>query len=98
MVYIGRAAIQKSTGKLIEFQSGDAEYGTLLKNAINAGFSKDDVEEKRVTANQYNTLITAAKKAETDAAASKKKELVDALNNATTIGEVKAAVKDLIGI
>ncbi len=44
MVY-GRVAIQKSTGKLIEFQSGDAPLGALTQNAINAGFSLNEIDE-----------------------------------------------------
>lgn len=44
----GRAAIRKSTGKLIEFQSGDAPLGTLKSNAIKSGIPEDDIEEKYV--------------------------------------------------
>lgn len=45
---IGRVVTQKSTGKFIEYQSGDAPLGTLTKNAIGYGFKIDDVEEKYV--------------------------------------------------
>lgn len=53
----GRATIQKSTGKLIEFQSGDAPLGTLTQNAINAGFPAGDVEEKYITEAEFKTLM-----------------------------------------
>jgi hypothetical protein len=53
----GRATIKKSTGKLIEFQSGDATLGTLTLNAINAGISADDIEEKYITETELKTLI-----------------------------------------
>lgn len=43
-----RICIQKSTGKLIEMQS-DATEGTLIQNALNAGFSLDDIEEREIT-------------------------------------------------
>lgn len=44
----GRVSIRKSTGKLIEFQSGDAPLGTLTQNAINAGILAGDIEEKYI--------------------------------------------------
>jgi len=53
----GRAAIQKSTGKLMEFQSGDASLGTLTQNAINAGFLQNDIEEKYITEAELIALM-----------------------------------------
>ena len=58
---IGRVAIQKSTGKLLEFQSGVAELGTLTQNCINCGISKLDIEERYVTAPEYETLKQSSK-------------------------------------
>ena len=43
-----RICIQKSTGKLIEMQSAATE-GTLIQNALSAGFSPDDIEEREIT-------------------------------------------------
>ncbi len=43
---MNRICIEKSTGRLIEFQSGKADLGTLIQNAINAGYKEKDVEEK----------------------------------------------------
>lgn len=43
---MNRICIEKSTGKLIEFQSGKADLGTLIQNAINAGYDENDIEEK----------------------------------------------------
>ena len=52
-----RIAIQKSTNKIIEYQSGNAELGTLTQNAINAGYSEADVEEKYIEYSAYKVLV-----------------------------------------
>ena len=54
-----RIAIQKSTNKIIEYQSGDAELGTLTQNAINAGYDEADVEEKYIEYSDYKVLADA---------------------------------------
>ena len=54
-----RIAIQKSTSKIIEYQSGDAELGTLTQNAINAGYDEADVEEKYIEYSDYKVLADA---------------------------------------
>tara|TARA_R100000951_G_scaffold23977_1_gene20193 strand:- start:82 stop:402 length:321 start_codon:yes stop_codon:yes gene_type:complete len=54
-----RIAIQKSTNKIIEYQSGDAELGTLTQNAINAGYDEADVEEKYIEYSDYKALADA---------------------------------------
>ena len=51
--YADRVCLEKSTGKLIEYQSGNAELGTLTKNAESSGYKKEDVEEKYVTAKEW---------------------------------------------
>lgn len=43
---MNRICIQKSTNKLIEFQSGKAPLGTLIQNAVAAGYKESEVEEK----------------------------------------------------
>ena len=56
-----RVCIERSSGKLIESQSGDhAAYGALLGNAIGAGYAKEDVEEKVVTQDAFDALWLAA--------------------------------------
>lgn len=52
-----RICIQKSTGKFIEYQSGSAPLGTLIKNAINAGYDPNDIEEKYVTESEARQII-----------------------------------------
>ena len=47
-----RICIQKSTGKLIEMQS-DATEGTLIQNAVDAGFPLDDIEEREITPEEW---------------------------------------------
>ena len=54
-----RIAIQKSTNKIIEYQSGDVELGTLTQNAINAGYDEADVEEKYIEYSDYKVLADA---------------------------------------
>ena len=54
-----RIAIQKSTDKIIEYQSGDAELGALTQNAINAGYDEADVEEKYIEYSDYKILADA---------------------------------------
>ena len=60
-----RVCIDKTTGKLIEMQSGgesdDAaltatRLDTLRQNAINAGYQESDIEVKWVTAEEYAAL------------------------------------------
>ena len=46
-----RICIDKS-GKLIEMQS-DATEGTLIKNALNAGFKEDEIEERLITLEEW---------------------------------------------
>ena len=52
-----RVAIIKSTGALLEYQSGVAPSGTLLQNAINAGFNAADIEEKVITDAELQVLF-----------------------------------------
>lgn len=52
----GRVCLEKSTGKLIEFQSDNALLGTLTLNAINGGYDENNIEEKYVTKNQWKVL------------------------------------------
>ena len=52
----GRAAIQKSTGKFIEFQSGKGTIGgPLMDNAISTGIPKDEYRRK---VHQYTSATT----------------------------------------
>jgi hypothetical protein len=53
-----RICIEKSTNKLIEMQS-DATEGTLLENAINAGYNVADVEEKEVANEEYQRILNS---------------------------------------
>jgi len=71
-----RVSINKLTGKMIESQSGgethpdpkiddkiyaEANLETLRQNAINAGYSKKEIEVKFVTQEEYETLIEISK-------------------------------------
>lgn len=50
-----RVCIRKSDGKMIESQS-DSTPGTMIANAISAGYTADQVEERTVTAEEYEAL------------------------------------------
>lgn len=56
-----RVCIEKSTGRLIESQS-HAREGTLIINALNAGFDEADIEEKVVTQGEYQAILDAQPK------------------------------------
>ena len=57
-----RVCIERSSGKLIESQTGDhAAYGALLGNAVSAGYAAEDVEEKVVTQDAFDVLWEAAR-------------------------------------
>ena len=51
-----RVCIERSSGKMIESQSGAAPYGTLVANAVGAGYAEEDVEEKVVTQEEWQQL------------------------------------------
>jgi hypothetical protein len=55
-----RVCIEIATGKLIESQSGVAEHGTLIANAVGAGFTEAEVEEKVVSQAEHQALVDAA--------------------------------------
>jgi len=50
-----RICTEKSTGKILEMQSYATE-GTLIQNAVNAGYVLTDVEEKVITNAEWATL------------------------------------------
>jgi hypothetical protein len=50
-----RICTQKSTGRFLEMQS-DATEGTLIKNAVNAGFDSEDLEEKIITEEEFKEI------------------------------------------
>jgi hypothetical protein len=50
--------IHKITKRVLEMQS-DATPGTLLQNALNAGFALIDLDEREVTQEEYQALMEA---------------------------------------
>jgi len=58
-----RVCLEKATGKLIEMQS-HATPGTLIQNAISAGYAETDVEEKEVTESEWQDILDAQPKPE----------------------------------
>jgi len=59
-----RICIEKSTGRLIESQSGgetQAHLDTLLQNAVNAGYKPEDVEVKFVDDAEFAEIVEASK-------------------------------------
>lgn len=53
--YADRVLIRKSDGYPIEYQTGDAPAGTLLKN--NPKYTADQVDEMKITKAQYEDMV-----------------------------------------
>lgn len=53
-----RICVLKATGKLLEAQ-GVATEGTLIRNAINAGYVEADIEERVLSDADFATLIAS---------------------------------------
>jgi hypothetical protein len=53
--------MQISTGRLIEMQS-DGDNETMISNAINAGFTRDDIEIRDVTETEFASILDAQPK------------------------------------
>lgn len=54
--FADRVCIEKNTGKLIEYQSGDAPLGVLTQNAVNQGYKANNVVEKYVTPKEWERI------------------------------------------
>lgn len=101
-----RILVVKLTGELIEAQSS-AKAGTLIKNAINAGYSADAIEERIVSAEDFAEIINnlPEKTAIVQLEAQKAQALIDNLPSwqqvsdtidaATTIAACKVILKKL---
>ena len=50
-----RICILKSNNSVLEMQS-EAREGTLINNAVNAGYSADDIEERVITNSEWETI------------------------------------------
>ena len=51
-----RVCLRKSDNYLIEMQS-DATPGTLIQNAIIAGYTETDIEEREVTPEEWQAIL-----------------------------------------
>ena len=100
-----RICLVKATQKLLEAQSLAAE-GTLLQNAVNAGYNISDIEEKVVTDAEFATLLMTPDVIAAEAAqAQKAADIVDslptwqqvsnAIDEVSTIAGLKVVVKKL---
>ena len=100
-----RICIVRATGKLIEAQSL-ATPGTLLSNAIKAGYTADQVEEKVVTDVDFVSILRtpeviaaeeerAQRLADIADALPSWQQVSDAIDGVTTIAGLKAVVKKL---
>lgn len=69
------AVIVKATGRLIEAQS-DARPGTLIANAVAAGFEADEVEEVELTPAEVSAKTLEANY---DSPAARRQRAIDAL-------------------
>ena len=81
-----RVSINKSTGKVIEMQSGgyedealrDARLATLTTNALNAGYTADQIEVKWVTDAEYAALTAPTAE---EVAAQMKQQAIDGIQS-----------------
>lgn len=81
-----RVSINKSTGMIIEAQSGgyedealrDARLDTLKTNALNAGHTEDAIEARWVTDEEYATLTAPTAE---EAAAQMKQQAIDGIQS-----------------
>jgi hypothetical protein len=72
---MNRVCTEKATGKLIEMQSGGDDradlmgirLNTLKQNALNAGYSEDDIDVKWVTDEELAVIMEAQKQRDLDA-------------------------------
>lgn len=53
-----RICVQTATGKLVEMQT-DATAGTLIDNAVAAGYVREELEEQEVDAAGYAAVLAA---------------------------------------
>lgn len=83
-----RVCLEKSTGILIEMQTFGRK-GTLIENAVNSGYSEKDIEEKEVTEEEYQVILDNQPK---PIEHNIDMELEEAIENATTLEELKSAL------
>jgi hypothetical protein len=89
-----RICIEKATKKILEMQS-EATAGTLIANAVRAGYAEKDIEEKEVTTAQYASAkavcpVHIKEKADKEKA---DKEIKDAVDD-----KLIDAIKDIEGV
>ncbi len=51
-----RVCLERSTGKLIEYQS-NATAGTLIRNALVSGYTEAQIEEREVTPREWDQIL-----------------------------------------
>ena len=99
-------------GKIIGGQTGgddipelmETRLDVLKQNALNAGFKEDEIEVKWVTDAEWAVIQTDTMKPTPEQiAATQEKQILktgetSAFDAATTIEELKAAIKPLLGI
>ena len=96
-----RICVEKATNKILEMQSY-ATAGTLIANAIRAGYAEKDIEEKEVTTAQY-TAAKAVCPVNIKQEADKLKAIADKAKAEQEIKEVADdkiidAIKDVEGV
>ncbi len=84
---MNRICIEKSTGKLIEFQSGKSKrgLGTLTDNAVSSGKYKESEVEEKYTEDDYQTAKLKHETAEEKIKREAKEAVNLALNDAKKV-------------
>ena len=80
-----KICVQKSTGKFLEMQSF-ATDGTLIQNAINAGFDANDLKEQIITEEQFKAISNTFETQNTSSLADQ------ILSNPTELAKLKQAL------
>ena len=55
-VMAARVCLERSTGKLIEYQS-NATVGTLIRNALVSGYTEAQIEERELTSREWDQIL-----------------------------------------
>lgn len=84
-----KVTIRKSTGRLIEAQSGNADLAVMIQNATSSGIPPADIDAKTVTNAEFKVLMDAETPAPTPP-----KDMLDWFNDLSPgrKGQFKAAI------
>ena len=95
-----RICVHKATKRILEMQS-DATLGTLILNAVNAGYLPEDIDEREVTSEEYESaklddpVEIAAKQTQQAKALEQEKKIQAILDNLPSWAAVQSSVQGI---